>query len=50
MAGSDYDPVSFDTLVGEIGASRKGLCALWPDKQALLVAALGSYRQMVGDH
>lgn len=45
-----YDSVSFDTLVGEIGASRKGLYALWPDKQALLVAALKSYRQMVGDH
>lgn len=45
-----YDSVSFDRLVGEIGASRKGLYALWPDKQALLVAALKSYRQIVGDH
>lgn len=45
-----YDSVSFDTLVGEIGASRKGLYALWPDKQALLVAALKDYQVMVGDH
>jgi AcrR family transcriptional regulator len=45
-----YDSVSFDTLVDEIGASRKGLYALWPDKQALLVAALKSYREMIGDH
>jgi TetR/AcrR family transcriptional repressor of nem operon len=45
-----YYSVSFDTLVDEIGASRKGLYALWPDKQALLVAALKNYRQMVGDH
>jgi len=45
-----YDAVSFDTLVDEIGASRKGLYALWPDKHALLVAALRCYRQMVGDH
>jgi TetR/AcrR family transcriptional repressor of nem operon len=45
-----YDSVSFDTLVGEIGASRKGLYALWPDKQALLIAALTSYRHMIGDH
>lgn len=45
-----YDSVSFDTLVGEIGASRKGLYALWPNKQTLLVAALKNYREMVGDH
>lgn len=45
-----YDGVSLDTLVDEIGASRKGLYALWPDKQALLVATLKTYRQMVGDH
>ncbi len=45
-----YDAVSFDMLVDEIGASRKGLYALWPDKQALFVAAMKSYRQIVGDH
>lgn len=45
-----YDSVSFDTLVDETGASRKGLYALWPDKQALLVAALKTYREMIGHH
>ena len=44
-----YDRVSLDSLVGETGASRKGLYALWPDKQSLLIAALKSYRQIVGD-
>lgn len=42
-----YDAVSLDMLVSEISASRKGLYALWPDKQALFVAALKSYGQMV---
>jgi TetR/AcrR family transcriptional repressor of nem operon len=45
-----YDSVSFESLVQEAGASRKGLYALWPDKRALLVAALQRYRQVVGDH
>jgi AcrR family transcriptional regulator len=44
-----YDSVSFESLVQEIGASRKGLYALWPDKRALLVAALQKYRELVGD-
>ncbi len=44
-----YGAVSFDMLVDEIGASRKGLYALWPDKRGLFVAALRSYRQIVGD-
>ncbi len=42
-----YDAVSLDMLVSEISASRKGLYALWPDKQTLFVAALKSYGQMV---
>lgn len=45
-----YDSVPFESLVQEIGASRKGLYAIWPDKRALLVAALQRYRQVVGDH
>jgi AcrR family transcriptional regulator len=45
-----YDSVPYERLVQEIGGSRKGLYALWPDKRALLVAALQRYRELVGDH